>query len=363
MTLSEKLALTYVSLIRTYRSVIIKTFKAILFNNLSKHKKILINRDGAFGDAIVALPALSIIRQNFPEAEIDLLCVNSGGISFKHLNIDPALFNKIIVIKKNERSETFKLLKQEPYDLFIQIPQNLTLYKSIRNMLIVRFILGIKTAFGWDYGRIKSFILQQHKYLPIPTETNRFIATLEDSKLTGEKNYPLIAKPPENEKIKSLLEKTRPIIFIISGKIQPKKWPLDYWVTLANLIGNEYTILITGGASENQEAEYITSKTSNTINACKLLSIPEEFYVYKNAELAISLDTGALHLSDAAGTKLIDLFSTRELINKWRPQNPGSVVIEKVLPCSFCFKTICSDNLCMKNISAEEVYEKFKLMV
>jgi lipopolysaccharide heptosyltransferase II len=363
VTLLEKLSLKYVQIICIYRSFIINSLVRFLFKSPSIHKKILINRDGAFGDAIVSLPALSIIRQNFPEAQIDLLCINNGGITFKNLNLDPSLINNLIVINKKDRGSVFKTLKSENYDLFIQVPQNLTLYKSIRNMLVVHFVLNIDTAFGWDSGRVKSFMSIQHDHLSIKTETERFIKKLREYNLTGERNYPIVEKKPTNTTITDLLERTKPVVFIISGKIQPKKWPLDNWVALANLIGNQYSIIITGGPGEHEEAEHIVNHTTNTINACNLLSIPEEFYVYKKSALAISLDTGALHLCDAAGTKLIDLFSTRELINKWRPQNEKSIVIEKVLPCSFCLKVSCSDNICMKNISPEEVYENFKNLI
>ncbi len=363
MKAPDRFALLYVNSIKTIRIHIIKLFIACLFVSKKYYYRILINRDGAFGDSIVALPALSIIRQNFPKAQIDLLTICNNGITFKDLKLNSKLVNNLVIVNKDERVATLKQLKNNQYDLFIQLPQNLGLYKSIRNMFLVRFMLGIKSALGWDHGRIKSFMRLQKKYLDIPTETERFINNMKHAGLTGNIDYPINSMQPENKAIISLLETPKPIAFIIGGKLQPKKWPLDHWVSLANLIGNKHEILIVGGKDDVKDAKFITSKAKNTMSVCDKLSIPELFYVLKKTAIAISLDTGAMHLCDAAGTKIIALISTRELTNKWHPNNKDSIVIEKILPCSFCLKTICADNICMKNISADEVYAEFTKLI
>ena len=144
MNIIQKLALLYVSLIRIIRLSIINIFSKLLFRNKENCNKILINRDGAFGDSIVALPAINIVRQHYPAAQIDLLSFNNSGISFKDIGLDKALINNLYIIHKTKRPETLSLLKKEKYDLFIQIPQNIGIYKSVRNMILVRFYLNIK---------------------------------------------------------------------------------------------------------------------------------------------------------------------------------------------------------------------------
>ena len=63
-------------------------------------------------------------------------------------------------------------------------------------MIIVRFFIGIKSAFGWDSGRIKSFIKTQKKYLTIPTETQRLLNNLKTEGLMGKTSYPIEIKIP-----------------------------------------------------------------------------------------------------------------------------------------------------------------------
>ena len=360
MNIIQKLALLYVSLIRIIRLSIINIFSKLLFRNKENCNKILINRDGAFGDSIVALPAINIVRQNYPAAQIDLLSFNNSGISFKDIGLDKALINNLYIIHKTKRPETLSLLKKEKYDLFIQIPQNIGIYKSVRNMILVRFYLNIKSAFGWDGGRIKSFMRYQKKFLSIPTETQRFINTLQKNGLHGHIDYPINSQEPRHRHFEEEMLTNKPIVFLVGGKLQPKKWPLEHWVTLAKLIDPQQKILLIGGKDEISDAKFILSRTTNTINLCGELTILELHHVFKNASLAISLDTGAMHLCDAAGTKLIALFSTRDLSNKWYPNNKSSIVIEKVVHCSFCLKTQCTNNICMSNILPEEVYSKMR---
>jgi len=356
MNLGSQIALLYIGAIRQIRLFLISVFTKILFKKHVSCIKILINRDGAFGDSIVAIPAINIIRQNFPSAQIDLLSINNSNVSFADLGLEEGLIDGLYVVNKKERAKILKRLKQTKYDLFIQIPQNIGIYKSIRNILLVRFYLNIKSAFGWDSGRIKSFMRYQKKHLIVPTETQRFINTLKENGIHGSIDYPIKSQEPDHHLYKQGVATKDPIIFLIGGKLQPKKWPLESWVSLAKLIGPQENIMLIGGKDETDEAEFILSKTTNTTSLCGELSIPELNHVFKKAKLAISLDTGAMHLCDAAGTKLIALFSTRDLSNKWYPNNKSSIVIEKVLGCSFCLKTKCSNNICMSNITAEEVY-------
>lgn len=363
MKFKEKLALAYVELIKLLRIITINSLSKLLFKKTKSHKKILVNRDGAFGDSIVALPALNLIRQNYPDAQIDLLSVNNNGISFKDLGLNKGLINNLYNIHKKERAKTLKTLREQRYDLFIQIPQNIGLYKTVRNMLLVRFYLKINYAYGWDYGRIKSFMRSQKNHLEIPTETTRFLETLNRNGLYGETNYSLVSKRPDDPKINNIIDNETPIAFLIGGKLQPKKWPLNHWVSLAKLIGDDEKILVIGGENEKEDGDYISSNCTNATNVCGQLSIPELHYLFEKTKVAISLDTGAMHLCDQAKTKLIVLFSTRDLSNKWFPNNENAIVLEKVLSCSFCLKTQCEDNICMKNILPNEVYSNMKALL
>lgn len=363
MKFTDKLALAYVRLIKFFRLLIINTFVSLLFKKPSTINKILINRDGAFGDSIVSLPAINIIKQNYPNAQIDVLSVNNSGVSFKDLGINKSLINKLYNINKIQRKETLKHLKEQGYDLFIQLPQNIGIYKTIRNILLTRFYLNIPHAFGWDAGRVKSFMKLQKAHEVIPTERQRFINILKKHNIEGNIAFSLENKKPNDNEVNTFINSSNPVAFIIGGKLQAKKWPLNHWISLTKLIGNEKQIVILGGKDEFDEAEKIKSTNQNIFNLCGKLTIPELRYVLEKCSIAISLDTGAMHLCDSTETKQIVLFSTRDLSNKWFPNNENSVILEKVVSCSFCLKTTCSNNICMSNILPNEVYSEMNKLL
>jgi len=347
MILIDKIFLAYVFFLKKLRTLFIKIFSKLLFVKNNNIKKILINRDGAFGDSIVALPALSIIRQNYPSAEIDLITFSDHGITFADFDLKDGLVDNILIKSKRNRSKTLRQLKKNNYELYIQLPQNLGLYKSLRNMIVVRFFMNIKSAFGWDCGRIKFFIRTQKKYLSIPTETMRLLNNLKDAGLYGEIHYPIKAIKPANQTVTNLL-KQKTAVFVIGGKLKIKKWPVESWVKLSNLIENDYEIIIVGGPSEESDAAYIKSQTKNSHNFCNKFSISELYFVFKHSHIAISNDTGAMHLCDAAGTPVVGLFSTKELSPKWYPNNEKSIVIE--------------DETNISNIDSTRVYEAINLV-
>ena len=154
-------------------------------------------------------------------------------------------------------------------------------------------------------------------------------------------SYPIKAIKPADQAVMDLL-KQKIVVFIIGGKLKTKKWPSENWIKLANLIGKDYEIIIIGGPLEEEEAKYIKSQTKNSHNFCNKFSISELFYVFKHSQIAISNDTGAMHLCDAAGTIVIGLFSTKELSPKWYPNGDKSIVVE--------------DDNSISNIDANRIY-------
>ena len=162
----------------------------------------------------------------------------------------------------------------------------------------------------------------------------------------GKTSYPIEIKIPHEKTVIDLL-KRKVAVFIIGGKLKIKKWPLENWIKLSNLIGNDYEIIIVGGPSEENDAKYIKSQTKNSHNFCNKFSVSELYFVFKHSHIAISNDTGAMHLCDAAGTPVIGLFSTNELSPKWYPNNDKSIVIE--------------DEISISNIDSYRVYEAINL--
>jgi len=365
MSLLDRIQLFYVSLIYTIRQLAINGLRSLLFSNVSTPKSIVIHRVAAFGDSVVTLPALNLIRKRFPDSRIDLVSTAVVGINIKDIVSGSGVVDNVYLYTKKERKQALKDVKERGYDLYIEIPQNLNLYKSIRNMLLVRFHLGIKAAFGWDKGRLKRFARVQKKYLNIPREVDRFLSILSAHGIHGEAEFPVFIDATDQAVVDSVIggAETPAVAFLIGGKLEQKKWPLDRWVVLAKRLSADYQLYLVGGPQEVDEANYIAERVPGLESLCGKFSIKQSAAFLRRMSAVISLDTGAMHLAYAVGTPVVALFSTRDITSKWFPYGERHKVIEKEIDCSYCFSKTCSNNRCMQLISVDEVHGTFLAMM
>lgn len=356
MTIIEKSKILYVKFILNFRILVINIFKKILFKKNDNPKRILIHRIGTFGDSIVSLPAINTIKQNYKFAELDFITTYKTSINLSTI-IEKDFFNNIFLINKKDRKKELIKLKDNNYDLFIDLPQNYGLFKTIRNMLLVRFILNIRSAYGWDSGMVKAFAKEQIKYLPPKSERERFLNILENEYLKiYENDFPVLIDELSS---KYTFDFTKTIAFVIGTNVQANMWPTENWIELAEkLVNNGFFIALIGGEQEKEKANFIVKKQKNILNFCGEFSVSQSAMFLKKCLLAVSHDTGAMHLSYAVGTPVIALFSTRQLFSKWLPPKNNSVSIYKIVDCSGCFFKDCKNNICMKNITVDEVYNE-----
>jgi ADP-heptose:LPS heptosyltransferase len=358
MALSDKLKILYLTRIYGFREWAIGLLQRILFVSYSTPRSIVIHRVAAFGDAVVSLPAIALIRAKFPEAEIDLVSTSTEGITIADVLEGSGVVDQIYLFKKRERAAALRQIRAHGYDLYIEIPQNLNLYKSFRNMFLVRFYLKIPSAFGWDRGRLKRFARTQVDYMAIPREIDRFRLMLKKNGIQGSIEFPIVTDDSDKEYIDKLIGEhgEKPLVgFLIGGKLAQKKWPLQNWAQLAERGGSQFDFCLIGGGGETEEAEAICRMAATVRNFCGKTSILQTAELLRRCTAVVSLDTGAMHLAYAVGTPVVALFSTRDITNKWHPYGVNNITIEKRVDCSYCFSKHCADNICMKRISVDEV--------
>jgi len=343
------------------RKYLIKLFSHAFFHVNRRPSRIVIHRVGAFGDSIVALPALKAIRDHYADALIDIYSTQSVGVSLKDIADEKSIADSIYIFKKGEREKAWGQIKSGNYDLYIELPQNLNLVKSLLGILRVKFKFGIDSAYGWDAGRVKKYLHYQKKAMKPPREVNRFLNTLKKHGVTGEEKYPLAISEQDVAAADSILNEPGKsyVGFLIGGKLQAKKWPIKNWAKLAQRLSAENDVVLIGGESERSEAAEIKKKVPDVLDLCGETSLMQTAAILQKMTVVISHDTGAMHLAYAVGTPVIALFSTRELSDKWFPPQEKSKVIEKIETCSFCFKQNCENNICMQNIAVDEVVNAF----
>lgn len=360
---------------------VLNIFKWLLFGNKNKieAKKILIFRTGSLGDSVCALPAINTIRNNFPDAQIDIL-TNAGAENLVSLGalIDRSFVNEIINYYGMPKAELFKKLKANKYDLFIQLPQySAAWFRQIRDIFISKS-LGVKYAFGWQIGSTRFLAKHQAKFIKFENERDRLLGIL---KKNGLKSYGLVYPLGFNSEIKGKIRdvtlsgactelaevakgETEPntnnnIGLVVGAKRPQNRWPIEYFKDVADyLLNQNKNLLLFGGPEDYELAQQI--KGNKVFNFCGKLTPLETAEMMKYCKLVISNDTGPMHLAYAVDTPLIAIFSSRDYAGKWYPpENEKNIIFRNNdIYCANCFSEEVNGNKCLRSILPKQIIGK-----
>ncbi len=137
---------------------------------------------------------------------------------------------------------------------------------------------------------------------------------------------------------------TRGLAVLHPGARWPSKlWPAAAWAQLGDWLSREHglQVVITGSrADQGLSQEILRSMQEPVIDLAGRTSLPELAAVLRRARLAVTTDTGAMHLAAALGTPVAALFGPTA---PWRtgPFGAGHQVVRLALDCSPCFKRRC----------------------
>ena len=105
------------------------------------------------------------------------------------------------------------------------------------------------------------------------------------------------------------------------GKIPVKAWGEESWSTFLFTLSQQRPglgLVLVGSADERETGQRLARSWNGlSINTCGQLSPRESAAVIERATLFVGHDTGTLHLAAAVGTKIIGIYSARDVPGKW----------------------------------------------
>ena len=355
-------------------NLILNLIKTILFNNSKSIsiKNICIYRVGSIGDMACSIPAINSLRNHYPNAYITLLSSSGKNNTFdcKSLLENFDLINEFIVYK-NFNFNLYKKLKSKQFDLFIELPSDLTnFYVQIRN-LILAYLIQSKKAFGWEVRTLKIQKRLLNKYIKYDNEVLRLNKIINKNLNTDYKiNYNFYISDQIKEKIfnKFHIKGISYICVSPGGKRKSNIWPISNFVILINEILQKYQfkIIFIGGAEDSLYSESIIKKINTEfqnriINLVGKSSILESICILEKAACLISNDTGTQHLASITSTKTYAIFSSRDMKGKWYPYGESNKIFRVQSDC-LCYKDNCTNciNL-LKHINPMHIYNSLDI--
>lgn len=151
-----------------------------------------------------------------------------------------------------------------------------------------------------------------------------------------------------------------PAVALCPGAVGPaKRWPAASYGELAReLTAQGHAVWVLGGPGEKALAEKIAALGGPRVRDLTGPDLRNAILALAAAGLAISNDSGLLHVAAALGTPTIGIFGPTSPWH-WAPLNPLAGVIEAPteLPCRPCHKPVCrlGHHRCMTDISPAAV--------
>jgi len=370
---TDKIKLFFIRKGLKYANYIIKFIAALIYKkpNPACIKKILLFRTGSMGDNICALPAISNIRNFYCNAELHIL-TNAGGsnlVSLEYL-LAPTHYDKIINYFAVSAKELFLQLKNEKYDLIIQLPQDQAPFLSLIRDIIFFRLAGIKQGFGWELNFINYSLQLQEKHINFENERDRLNRIIKQNGIgiSDDYQFPLNIRKDDTQKIHQILGKynianSNNIAIVIGAKRPQNRWPLSHFKQVVEhlLLNKKHSIILIGSDEDYSNANIIADIDPKRVhNFCGLFTPIESAVMLSKCQLTISNDTGPLHLSYAVNTPVIAIFSSRDFPNKWFPPQSAvnKVFRNDSVHCSLCLSITCIDNICLKALKPKEIVDK-----
>lgn len=329
--------------------------------------KFLIVRLGSLGDVVHALPLVNVLRNRFPDSQIDWLV---GKGAYELLTLIKPLNNVYPLTLKNLR-----LIQNQNHDYVIDVQG---LFKSA---FLSKISFG-KQVIGFKNTRECADMLYDLK-----VDVGNLFKTKEH---IVDLNLKLVSSITENDKVKFLIPKVNspstlgllqktidkkngknlPSVLMFPGtRWESKLWSMDYWCELIKLLSKDFKIFIAASSSDLKYIQPLIDKLDlNRIlyqNFVGETKITDLIYLIQNVDLVIGMDSFGLHLASAIKND----YGTPEIIGIYGPTSPfrngpykllDNCLWMSELDCIFCRKKKCplGHHKCMEDILPIDVINK-----
>jgi heptosyltransferase-2 len=318
------------------------------------------------GDFVRCHTVVRLLRERFPERPIDVLTTEMVAPLLDYM---PGVRKGVVFdlprkrLALSQHRALAALLRAESYGDALIMPRT---WKSA----LAPFLAGIPRRTGFT-GEMRFGLVNDRrggeKQLPRMVDRCAALALPGDKLLPSELPVPQLVVPPDALPAWRLqmdlpAVDDRPVIVLAPGAVGPSKRWTGYEELAARLANMGFAVWVVGGPGEREIAAGIVRDTRQVPNRqvrdLTGADLRNAILALRSAAVAVSNDSGLLHVAAAIGTPSIGIFGPTSPWH-WAPLNPIAAVIEPRtdLPCRPCHKPACrlTHHRCMSDIPMEEV--------
>ncbi|GAB4465192.1 MAG: putative lipopolysaccharide heptosyltransferase III [Armatimonadaceae bacterium] len=350
-------------------------------------KRILIQRNGAHGDILMATPLLTALRDAYPHAHLTWLVeykeaatVDAHPYLDELIIWDSAYWKKLLrhalyPLYLTQAARLRKLLKARQYDVFISFqpeewgylvaegcgaPMRIGIFDTYREFN------GDTETSANTRRYTDSFVFEDHP----PHRTDQYLLPLKVLGLPDppEKRMTMgytvtDAAAAERLAAEMGIADTPYVTIAPMTTWSSRCWSARNFAALADALQDAgYPVVLIGSAKERLPIENVAEEMrQRPLIAAGVLSFRELAAFLDRAALVISGDTGPMHLAAAVDTPFLALFGPTPP-DRFAPLSGRQRVLHHPVPCAPCYKKDCpltgdDHHLCIRKIRVPEAIE------
>jgi heptosyltransferase III len=348
----------------------------------SNTRRILVYRVGSLGDTVVSLPALWVLKQNFPQADFVLLCeqhMDEGRLPGRALFEGSGIFSAYVSYPFS-RSPWRRLampfhwlrllwqLRRGRFDAVAYLAPSIRTPGQVKRDRLFFRLAGIRLMLGACGFRPEK--PGRKPPPPEPREADQILARLIHDGLPrpegGRASFDLCLQPRETEKVDAWVASLpsdggRAWLGLGLNSNQPANlWPEERFVEVVARLIRRWDVwpVVFGGKQDRPSGNRLAEAWGRGYNACGELGVRADTLALRRCRLYLGIDSGTLHLAAGAGVPCVGIHSARNAPGKWEPYGNGHLVFRKPIDCKGCGLEHCvRDNECLLAIDADEVVD------
>jgi len=346
----------------------IKPLEKSIINN------ILIRATNWVGDAVMTIPALEAVRENFPKSRITVLARPWVATVFEN---HPAV-NDLLIYQKHdglidnisEMRILINKVRKNKYDLAI-------LFQNAFEAALIAYLGGVKSRLGFDSdgrGFLLTHAIKRTDKIFAVHQVEYYLSILKSAGLKAESRNPVlnIAKK-DSTKADDLLKlngisRNDFLLGLGPGAIfgNAKRWPVERFAKIGDLAAEKWDakVIIMGSKKEKEIGTSMTGLMRHKpVDLCGATSLGEAMGIIDRCNLFVTNDSGLMHIAAALGIPTLAIFGSTDHVATG-PRGVKTKIIKHNIDCSPCLKPECpTDFKCMLSIEVEEVWNEMKKFI
>jgi len=280
--------------------------------------RILVIRGGAIGDFILTLPAIGLLREAFPETEIEIL-------GYRHI-VEVAVGRHYAQASRSIESGPLAGFFNPKSDLD---PELCAYFAGFHQ--VISYLFDPDEFFAGSLRRagVRNLIVGQSKLGDHAHAAQQLAAPLEQLALfLDDPAARIFPNDADRQAAGAYLGSPAPIAIHPGSGGERKNWPLDRWRELAlHFLDEGERLLVIGGESDGSRlADLRVHLAGRAIQYVEHVPLPVLGAVFAGCRLFLGHDSGISHLAAAAGAPCVLLFGPTDPA-VWGPANCGVRVI------------------------------------